>query len=392
MKEAFAICKKLKSAGILQVCFLLLMIAACRREVSPTGDAATEAAARFDDRTMALSTTFPLEYRGLLNLSVARGDLSSTACNGQFFFGGGRTVLNNGTSVFHPTVDIFNATDLSRTTARLSLPRYWLSAGALGDKVFFAGGMSAVGHSNRVDIYDTRTKTWSIAQLSQPRYLIAVASTRGQIIFAGGITFNSQKSNVVDIYDAATNSWSATTMTNIKGIMAGAAAGTTTVFAGGDNGGQGIVTKAVVFNANPLLQTVYPLNWHNCDYLSAIAVGSKVMFAGGYNYPLSNRISVYDTPSKSWSQQELSEARLGIATFRLDKFAVFAGGSLANAGVSDRLDAYDSDGNAYSMKLKYQWWPLAASGLGNMALIAVNASYNPLGQIMIYTLDESSLP
>lgn len=391
MRNVFANGKITGKISILAGCGLILMLIACRREISPTIDETTEAA-QADNHTKALSTTFPLEYRGLLNLSVPRGDLSSTACNGQFFFGGGRTVMNNGTSVFHSTVDIYNATDLSHARARLSQARYWLSAGALGDKVFFAGGMSANGHSNRVDIYDTRTKTWSIAQLSQSRYLIAVASTRGQIIFAGGITFNSQKSNVVDIYDAVTNSWSVTTMKNIKGIMAGAAAGTTAVFAGGDNGGPGIVTKAVVFNANPALQTVYPLTWHHYDYLSAISVGSKIMFAGGYNSPLSTRISVYDTPSQSWSQQELSEARLGIATFRLDKFAVFAGGSLANAGVSDRLDAYDSDGNSYSMKLKYQWWPLAASGIGNMALIAVNASYSPLGQIMVYTLDKSSLP
>jgi len=388
MQTAFIIRKRV---SILRVCSLLLVFISCRRETPSTINAITEAGARLDNPDPTLPSGYPLQYRGLLDLSVPRGDLSATACGEYIFFGGGRTVMSDGTSAFHTTVDIFNVNDRSRTTAQLSQARYWLTAGSLGDKVFFAGGMSPSGHSNRVDIYDTRTRTWGIAHLSQPRYLIAVASRRGQIVFAGGITYNSQLSNVVDIYDANTNSWSVTTMKDIEGIMTGASGGTTTLFAGGDHDGNGIVTKTVVFHPDPTLQTVNTLAGHHTDYLSAVSIGNKIMFAGGYNYPLSPKVSVYDAQSKSWSDQELSQARLGIGTFSLDRFAVFAGGSLADAGVSDRLDAYDnSNGKWYSMKLKYKWWPLAAAGAGNTALIACNASYNPPGQIMVYTIAKPS--
>lgn len=371
---------------ILAIVFLVTFIS-CKKEINSKLNVTTDASAQGDDPSPTQPTIYPLEFQGLINLSVARGDLASASCANKIFFAGGRTPLGGGNSTFYSTVDIFNADDLSRTTAQLSQARYWLSAGTLGSKVFFAGGMNASGHSNRVDIYDTQNNTWSVAYLSQARYMVAITSTKTQIFFAGGITYGSGRSNRVDIYDAPTNSWSTTTIKTVEGQLAGATTGTTTLFAGHDYDGMYPGTQYVKFNTYPVLQTFASLPGHSSQHLSAISINGKIMFAGGYDYPLSKKVSIYDVASKTWSSHNLSQARMGIATCRIDKFAVFAGGSLTDDGAANRMDIYNSStGNWSSFKMTHAWWPLSAASAGKVMLIASNAQVSPAGLVMVYKL------
>lgn len=77
----------------------------------------------------------------------------------------------------------------------------------------------------------------------------------------------------------------------------------------------------------------------------------KIMFAGVHTTPLSRKVSIYDVPTKTCSSHGLCRGRLGISACRVDKFAVFAGGSFADNGATGRLDAMKiTMAKWYSMK------------------------------------------
>ena len=121
-----------------------------------------------------------------------------------------------------------NSTDLHLTLFdTLSNARYYITAGAAGNKILFAGGMYGtncfvpggdygdsiasvcLSESNRVDIYDTGTHSWSTHELSR-YYVQQPAITIGnKIYFTGGVdTADRNYSKKIDIYDASANSWS----------------------------------------------------------------------------------------------------------------------------------------------------------------------------------------
>lgn len=97
--------------------------------------------------------------------------------------------------------------------------------------------------------------------------------------------------------------------------------------------------------------------------MTGIAVGTKVVLAGGHSDSLqgySDVADVYDAATDSWSSgQRLGEARAGMAAVAVGNVALFAGG-YTDAGPSDSVDIYDAAAGAWSVTTL----PRAARDLG----------------------------
>jgi hypothetical protein len=95
-------------------------------------------------------------------------------------------------SVVSDIVDIFDG--LAWSSARLSTPRLFLSATTVGVLVIFAGGATEIsefktqsaGASDAVDIFNSTDMTWATARLSVARFSGVATGLAGIALFSGG--------------------------------------------------------------------------------------------------------------------------------------------------------------------------------------------------------------
>jgi len=181
---------------------------------------------------------------------------------------------------------------------------------ASSDKLFLPGGLAGGGvYVSTVAVYDITSNTWSEMPLSVPRSMIA-ATINGNLLFcAGGIQFENgaEEYAAIEIYNTDTNE-----------------------------------PLGLAELSQPRVA------------LSAVSVGSKVLFAGGANpsidpntfgltgFEVFSRVDIYDTATNTWSTAELSDPRAGMAHAVLGDKAYFAGGDKGNGVVSDVVDIYDA--------------------------------------------------
>jgi hypothetical protein len=145
----------------------------------------------------------------LAYLSVPRLVFSPVAAGNKIFLAGGQKYEPQTGYTSYDVIDVYDITTEKWTSLNLSEPRALLGAAALGDKVFFAGGVNFQDNiiSDKVDIYDVKTGVWTFAKLSSPRFFLASSAIGNKVIFAGGLD-ETGPLNIVDVYDAATDSWS----------------------------------------------------------------------------------------------------------------------------------------------------------------------------------------
>jgi hypothetical protein len=123
--------------------------------------------------------------------------------------------------------------------------------------------------------------------------------------------------------------------------------------------------------------------------VAVAAVGSKVLFAGGYGF---TRVDIYDVAANSWSQAELSQARGGIAAIAAGNKVFFAGGYV-NDGVTDipyaTVDIYNAENNTWTVAhLSEARTYVAAAAVGNKVFFVggQGAQYAASSTIDIYDL------
>jgi N-acetylneuraminic acid mutarotase len=230
----------------------------------------------------------------------------------------------------------------------LFIPREYMGGAAIGSKVYFAGGSNDDGFWSIVEEFNLITQEMTlIGPLSVPRQLIGGTTTCGsKIFFAGGFDWVSTK-NVVDIYDTQTQQWSVEQL--------------------------------------------------SIDRLSIAAVshGSKVLFAGGFQYPAINRVDIvdiYNTITGEWTTDYLSQPREGIASAVVGDLAIFAGG-ITNAGFTDRVDIYNFSDSTWSQAtLSEARGYASATTIGNKVIIGggVTSFYNPTNVVDIYDASDGS--
>ncbi len=101
--------------------------------------------------------------------------------------------------------------------------------------------------------------------------------------------------------------------------------------------------------------------------LNAVTAGSKIIFAGGYEGILptgflkaSDVVDIYDTLTGIWSVEKLSIARYEMASAVVGDKVIFAGGRLMNHHVSDVVDIYDVSTGLWSQRQL----PMPTFGMG----------------------------
>ena len=238
-------------------------------------------------------------------LSEGRFDISAIAAGNKIFFAGGE--IGDGTFPTK-TVDIYDASTNTWSVAVLSEPGKRMATAAAGNKVFFAGGEGGVAASSRinraetVDIYDLNTKTWSVAHLSEPRSSgISAVAVNDKVYFAGGESWfgmdNWFYTDKIDIYDIISNSWSTSTLYEEKAGFAAISAGDKIFWAGGATGNHQTWHLSCVVEIKDVNAGTSSINYLSNPgaYAAVVKDGKIVFFAGG------NTFDIYDLTTGTWS-------------------------------------------------------------------------------------------
>lgn len=269
-------------------------------------------------------------------LSNARSGIAAVSNGSKIFFaGGGYYDGNNDDWAAVSTVDIYDVISNSWSVTSLSEPRYNLSAAAVGNKVFFAGGYEW-GLRKTVDIYDITTNSWSVSQLSEARESISAVTVNNKIHFAGGQN-DVGPSSRIDIYDNATNSWSISAL-NKPGInMAAVASGNKIFWAGGFQNNNvspvcNVEIKDVNTHSSSTASLFMPGVWNATYGSNAVIKNNKIVFvrlrAGNFGSHYSDKFDIYDITSDSWSIGVLPHLIAGASIISVNNIIYIAGGSV----------------------------------------------------------------
>lgn len=255
----------------------------------------------------------------------------------------------------------------------LSDPRKVSVVAAVGNKIIFAGGIpvpSGPGpnFSSTVDIYDITTNTWSTAGLSQARSGMTVATMGSKVFFAGGTGFLPSGSvgltSRIDIYDAAAGSWSAMEMPHADGLLSSLASGNKLVIVGGN--------FADIYDAGSKRWTT--TNFGQPRYLiTANNVKGKLYFAGGVTNKSTltptSRIDIYDPVTDSWTVSQLSKPKYGMSGL-LARNLIWAGG-IVSGNTSNEVEMLDPFSDATSFSCLFQPNSFSAFSSGSLNSKAV---------------------
>ncbi|MCO6493065.1 MAG: T9SS type A sorting domain-containing protein [Phaeodactylibacter sp.] len=244
------------------------------------------------------------------------------------------------------------------STVEMPAGRIQTGGAAADGKIYIAGGVDdSFQYTADVTVFDTQEESWSELSLAQGRAKIACAVAGGKLLCGGGILFETvQNFDLVDIIDLQSGA------VDIGILSAGR------------------------------------------TELSAVAVGTKVLFAGGFaihEIPQSPTIPVpmtaydvvdiYDTENNTWTTAQLSVARGGMAHAVAGSKAFFAGGYLGNGEVTDVVDIYDSDTDTWTTSTLSQARAFYGGGASNGSKVFFAGGILPGDEVSkvvdIYDLD-----
>jgi hypothetical protein len=282
-------------------------------------------------------------------LSVARSYMSAAATGDQAVFAGGCLSPYYPGSPCTDGVDIFDTSSDQWTTAHLSKARAGMAVTTVGSKVIFAGGYDySLGSSQKVpqdtvDIYDESTGSWTTAKLSAARYDIAAVTVGDLAIFAGGNSYYHRNA-VADIYNGRTGQWSTAPLSQARSALISATVGHTVLFAGGDYNAYARTVDVFDVDAGTWSTSTLPTSALRLR-MAAASTGTRALFAGGNVVAsYSNAVDIYDGATKTWSTATLSQPRAGITAAAANHQAIFASGWNGAANV----DIYNGDTGQWS--------------------------------------------
>ena len=261
------------------------------------------------------------------------------------------------------------------TQDTLSEGRLELAACRLENKLFFAGGFSwsPFGNQKAVDILDLSTNTWSTDTLSEARDEMSAVAYGDRAYFVGS-SGNSTITKVLDIYDNGEDKWYQMQLPNATGIK-GIAANDNKLFVAG-------WAYVDVLDLDSNTWKSYELSVPRGD-IEAVSVGSKVIFAGGFNDGASNRLNtvdIYDVETGEWSIDSLSQDRSALAAIAYNGKAYFAGGVLDNYDATKTIDIYDEETGEWSVdSLMRKRHSLTAAVLDGKIYFAGGRGFNGQG-------------
>jgi hypothetical protein len=272
-----------------------------------------------------------------LTMAERDGMAVATVGNKILFAGGGNNDWIDVTS----RVDIYDATTNSWSTAELSQARNYPAAVTLNNKVYIAGGgywgplsqgSSTNYHigSTAIDIYDNATNTWTTSKLSEGRFELSATAIDNKIYFAGGLHSIYSVSSKIDIYDAANGSWSYSSMKDARAGHWGVAVGDKILWAGGAN-----TPYASGYNLADNVEIRHILNGTTTSecflpkaQFQSAKINNQIIFFTGISKDQVSQFDVYDISSEKWSTVVLPINLKGSAIVAVNNNIYLAGGSL----------------------------------------------------------------
>jgi hypothetical protein len=200
----------------------------------------------------------------------------------KIFFAGG--FIGN-TSTLTDKVEIYDVASNTWSTATLSEARTGMAVTSVGHKLIFAGGDYIGGFSpgmalsNSIDIYDDNSKTWSHSTLSLARHEMSAFAIGNKAYFAGGnIGPGLQPPSHLNIYDAGTNTWSAKILSLwISSNLPTVVAGNNAVLVSG-------LREMYSFNALTDTWSTFPFNLDLGRHSIVFSAGNAFYVVEGQNY------------------------------------------------------------------------------------------------------------
>ncbi len=279
---------------------------------------------------------------------------SAVSTNGMVFFAGGNNYdPANPSWTFFSEIDVFTKETGEWTIDYLSEGRQQMGTVASGNKVFFAGGISAIStalfYHDTIDIYDTETKTWLPAEnLSIPRCLMGAVAACGKVFFAGGAIESGQVTDRVDIYDTETGEWTIDYLSDARACIAAVAYQDKVYFAGGTYANKTGSDVIDIYNCEDG-------TWEDSKTLSeprvttAYNVYNALVFTGMYDYmamtnygagPPNGVVDIYYPETGNWdlSLPDLNPARYFCADASYENKIFYAGGSLGPQVITDIIN------------------------------------------------------
>jgi hypothetical protein len=239
-----------------------------------------------------------------------------------------------------------------------------------GNKIFFAGGFDTDGETfavvfSTVDIYDISSDSWSSASLSEARYDLATAVVNNKVLFAGGIRqrpntpanyYTWEASDMVDIYDVSSNTWSTASLSEARIGLAAVSIGDKVYFAGGENySSDGYSSKVFsdrvdIYNSANDTWSTWSLTRPRSQ-MTSISSASKIFWAGGvdsviydngqYSLEATGSIDIDDINSASLTTTCLSQPG--------SPPAALSNGKIIFATTSNKFDMLDLTTNVWSV-------------------------------------------
>jgi hypothetical protein len=332
----------------------------------------------------------------------ARADLCPVTIGDYALFAGGG-VANVPMNVLSDIVDAYDAaTSTWLPVAKLSIPRVELAGTAVGGFALFAGGQSAGGAVSTVDWYDSskgppsNQAAWFTWNLSQPRVDLAAATVGSKAMFAGGRNAGTM-SNVVDVYDASVGlpnnsaAWSTMSLSVARPALSAVTVGTKVLFAGGENLNTGGASSTVdIYNDSTGLWSTANLSVGRAS-MGAAAWGSHAYFGGGELSlgQVSAIVDVYNALSDTWTTKTLSQARGVLTATAVAGKVIFAGGYTATLAASDVVDIFDVKSGSLdsTYKLSVPRIALLATTVQDQAMFAGGAISGPIPIITSTVVD-----
>lgn len=229
------------------------------------------------------------------------------------------------------TVDLYNVRTNTWRAIQLSEPRTGIAIAGVGKQILLAGGYKTDGLSDVVDVLNTDTWKQTTHTLAGRRALIEAIAVGNTALLAGGEGPDGVNTNTVSIFDGTFNELGSTTMTlnGDAGSLYSAVIGNKVYFIGDDNR-----SLLDVYDAASGTWDMIPVPVQHAAG-SFAAAGDKIFLADA-----AGSVEVYDCVSGMWDTLgNLSVPRSGLSAVAVGDKLLFAGGYCCS-GNSDVVDIY----------------------------------------------------
>jgi len=273
----------------------------------------------------------------------------------------------------------------NRSWLRLPSGHYPLDICASNGKIYF------VVYGGDLDIYDTYTQSWETQTLPTGVGRCRVcASADGAVLV--------QSESLVQIYDSVNHNWTTKSLAEPRYFLGAVACGTQVLFAGGYNDNAGRTTSLVDIYDTVSRQWSTAALSQARSTLAATSAGNLVFFGGGgTGTTRSNVVDIYDTVANTWSTAFLSQARASLTATSVGNYVLFAGGnaypSADGTGTSNVVDIFDTVAGTWNTaSLSQGRWRLVSASANDEAFFAGGYDFytvdSPSSKVDILTIPE----